>query len=175
MADLDTTDNLNAAGVTNAVTTNDADDNTNGDRTDNDASAEEMETDEPGVVPNADVVPSDMVLTDLEYDSNSDSDSIFEPDTDEEDDVIFGAKKLPSGTSIYYVSTKAKKLFAARMGRLHMMLLKSVSRYAVPFTMVLWHTTLSLMDMMLMTICLSMQSVRLECSVTILPMHSKNN
>jgi len=71
----------------------------------------------PSIDPHAEVLPPDMVLTDNSDsdfdDSDDDSDSDFDSDDEKED--LFGTKELPPGTSMYYVSPEAKKLFAAQM------------------------------------------------------------
>ena len=64
------------------------------------------------VDPDAEVIPPGIYTSDSDSDSDySDDDS----DADGKEVDLFGVKELPEGANIYYVSTEAKKLFAAQM------------------------------------------------------------
>ena len=58
-----------------------------------------MDTDEPGIDPNTEVIDPDMVITYAsDGDRNSESEIDYEPE--DNDDNVLGAKELPGSTSI---------------------------------------------------------------------------
>ena len=77
-----------------------------------------MDIDGPGIYPYTKVITPDMVLisaTDDDINIKSNRDSDYEPEDD--DDNVFGAKKLTEGAYIYYALPEANILFAATLGQ----------------------------------------------------------